>query len=170
MQARQQGFTMVELMVSVSIAAILAVMAAPSFSSFISKGRADSASKQMFSDLNMARVESIKRNRRVLVCPSPNTSTITGCATGNSWANGWVMCVDGDNDGVCDSITATTDPNYPNPFAIRSPMSSGITMTGTANPITFKPDGSGVLASLSIVSGSTTKTVSVATAGFVTQN
>jgi type IV fimbrial biogenesis protein FimT len=170
MRAKQQGFTLVELMVSIAIAAVLAAMAAPSFSTFVSKGRADSASKQLFSDLNAARVEAIKRNRRVLVCPSPTTSTITTCASGNSWNNGWILCVDGDSDGTCDSITDATDPNYPNPFAVRSALSSAVTVTGTANPITFRPDGSGVVAVLTVVSGSTNKTVGVAPTGFVTQN
>lgn len=170
MIAKQRGFTLVELLVAVAITAILAVMAAPSFSSFVSKGRADSASQQLFSDLNAARVEAIKRNRRVLVCPSPNTPTVNSCAAGNNWSNGWVLCVDADSDGTCDNITATSDPNFPNPFFIRSALNSTLSVTATANPITFRPDGSGVATVLSVIAGSTTKTVSVATTGFVTVN
>lgn len=170
MKKNQQGFTLVELMVTVSIVGILAFLAAPSFSSFVTKGRADSVTQQLFSDLNAARMESIKRNRRVLVCPSANTTTVTTCAAGSSWNNGWILCIDGNIDGVCDSITSLTDPNYPNPFTIRSALNSQIVVTGSVNPITFKPDGSAIAASLSVVAGSTTKTVSVATSGSISQN
>lgn len=172
MQAKQRGFSLIELLVTISIVAILAALVAPSFTNILAKQRVNSASSQLFSDLNLARIESIKRNRHVLACPS-NTAG-TGCLTGtNTWTQGWLVCVDADSDGTCDSITNTTDPNYPNPFSKRSALTGNVSVTGTVNPIVFKPDGSSILATLTVASsttGTTSKTVTVATSGYVSNH
>ena len=74
------GFTLVELMVTLSVAAILAAAAVPSYRSFIGSQRVRAASFDMTSVLLQARSEALKRNRAV---------TVT--ATGGSWQNGWEM-------------------------------------------------------------------------------
>jgi type IV fimbrial biogenesis protein FimT len=70
MQPKQQqtGLTMVELMIVVTITAILAGLAAPAFIELINNTRMTSTMSQLTSDLNRARSEAIKRNRRMLVC------------------------------------------------------------------------------------------------------
>lgn len=168
MTARQRGFTLIELLVTISIAAILAAVAAPSFTNIVAKQRVSSASSELFSALNLARMEAIKRNRHILVCPI-NTAG-TGCLTGNTWTQGWTVCVDGDSDGTCDTITNASDPNYPNPFNRHSALSGNVTVTGTVNPVVFKPDGSSVATSLTIATSTTgvsSKTVAVQTSGYV---
>ena len=74
------GVTLVELMIVVVIAAILASIAAPSFISMIRDMRLSSASSQLFADLNIAKSEAIKRNARVLVCAYPSGAPPTACA------------------------------------------------------------------------------------------
>ncbi len=73
----QHGFTMIELMVTVIVLAILTAVAIPSFRSFIVGQRIKTASFDLMSSLLMARSEAIKRNTNVDVTP------------GASWANGW---------------------------------------------------------------------------------
>ena len=65
---------MVELMIVVAIAAILATIAVPSFSDFINNTRLTSTMTQLTGDLNRARSEAIKRNSWVLVCARSTTT------------------------------------------------------------------------------------------------
>lgn len=64
---RQSGFTMVELMVTLTVAAILAVLAAPSFADFIDRARLKGVAGNVVDFINDARAESVKRNRDVNV-------------------------------------------------------------------------------------------------------
>lgn len=132
---RQIGVTMVELMIVIAIAAILASIAAPSFSDFIDNTRLTSTMSQLTADLNRARSEAIKRNQRVLLCI--RNSTGTDCATtGTDWQNGWLVCYDTNSDNLCDA-TSSTDPN---PIAVHQALPSTLTLTGQ-NVIRFNPNG-----------------------------
>lgn len=62
---KARGFTLVELMVVVGIAALLAVMAAPALGELIVGQRARAAASALQDSLWMARSEAIKRNRPV---------------------------------------------------------------------------------------------------------
>lgn len=129
---RQTGVTMMELMIVVAIAAILATIAAPSFSDFINRTRQTSTMTQLTSDLNRARSEAIKRNRRVLVCVR---STDTACGTGTNWQNGWLVCYDENQDGACDTGTSEN----PNPIVVHPALNTHLTLTGAS--LYFNPSG-----------------------------
>src|SRR3989338_6261567 len=131
---QQAGVTMIELMIVVTIAAILASIAAPSFSDLINNTRLTSTMSQLTSDLNRARSEAIKRNRRVLVCVR---STDTACGAITNWQNGWLVCYDEDQDGACDATSAAN----PNPIAVHSAINAHLTLTGSADTIYFNPSG-----------------------------
>ncbi|MCR4304228.1 MAG: GspH/FimT family pseudopilin [Gallionella sp.] len=134
---RQAGVTLVELMIVVVIAAIMAAVAAPSFSSFIQNTRLTSTMAQLTGDLNRARSEAIKRNSRILVCAHAVNGT--ACAD-TSWNNGWLVCYDNDpQDNACD--TAPVDGTNPNPMVIRQAINSRLVLTGTAATIRFNPNG-----------------------------
>jgi type IV fimbrial biogenesis protein FimT len=75
---RQRGFTIVEVIVVVTILGILAAMAAPNMIDMIRKQRVKSAAFDVFSSLNLARSEAIKRNR-----------TVQMRANGSDWSRGW---------------------------------------------------------------------------------
>lgn len=134
---RQAGVTLVELMIVVAIAAIMATIAAPSFSGFIQNTRMTSAMTQLTGDLNRARSEAIKRNSRMLVC----AHAINGTACANTtWNNGWLICYDNNpQDGACD--VAPVDGTNPNPIAIRQAINSRLNLTGTTTTIQFNPNG-----------------------------
>ena len=73
------GFTAIELMVVVSIIAILAALAAPSFTPLIESWRVRQATEQLQSTLHYARSEAIKRGGRVAIEKIPNNTN--GCTT-----------------------------------------------------------------------------------------
>jgi type IV fimbrial biogenesis protein FimT len=63
------GFTMVELIIVVTIAGVLAVLAIPSFTSFTQNQRVKNASFEIYALFSVARSEAIKRNANVTVAP-----------------------------------------------------------------------------------------------------
>ena len=118
------GFTLVELMVVVTIAGVLAMVGLPEMNNLIKNSRIKSVSLDIYSSLALARSEAVKRN-------AGNISMIA--ATGG-WQNGWTVCVDVDANGACgagDVVLLTGDAIH-----------SSITISGPGgNIVTFNRDG-----------------------------
>ena len=92
---RQRGFTLIELIITMAIAAIVVTIGVPSFQAMMRNNRVAAHTNEFMSSLNLARSEAIKRGVQVALCPSSNQST---CAT--AWGtNGWIVFVDTDNNG-----------------------------------------------------------------------
>ena len=105
-QARRHvaGFTAIELMVVVSIVAILAALAGPSFTPLIENWRVRESAEQLQSTLHYARSEAIKRGGRVVIQKIPNNTN--GCTTASStraWDCGWIVCHDTNDNGTCNA-------------------------------------------------------------------
>jgi len=96
---RHQGFTLIELIVSIAILAILLTVAIPSFRALIINNRITTQANDFVSDITYARAEAVRRNVRVAVCQS---STGTGCGGTTTWEDGWIVFTDPDNDGILD--------------------------------------------------------------------
>lgn len=86
---RTQGFTLIELMVTIAVAAILLSLALPSFRNMIVTSRLNSVSAELTDAIGFARFEAIKRNRTIVFCRVAN-ETATNCATGANWSH-WVV-------------------------------------------------------------------------------
>ncbi len=86
------GFTLVELLVTLAIAAILVTVGAPSFTTLISSNSAKNASDRLSNSLAYARSEAVTRGANVTVC-SKSAGGDT-CANGTSWINGWLIYVE----------------------------------------------------------------------------
>lgn len=79
----QTGFTLVELIIALSIAAVLITGIAPAFNNFIQQTRLINATNALHNAMNLARMEAIKRNGRVDLI-----------ARDDSWKNGWMIVAD----------------------------------------------------------------------------
>ncbi|MEX1670383.1 GspH/FimT family pseudopilin [Zhongshania guokunii] len=86
------GYTLIELMVTVAVVAVLATVAIPNFSSFISKSRERADVQSMLKALVAARSEAVVRARPV---------TLT--ANAGDWAKGWRSWVDINDNGSYDA-------------------------------------------------------------------
>lgn len=93
------GFTLVELMVTVAVLAILTAAAVPSFATIFNRNRLSALSNDVVSSLQTARMESLRRGQRVVLCRSADGAT---CSTGNPWT-GWIVFTDANGNNAPDS-------------------------------------------------------------------
>ena len=91
----QEGFTIIELMITLLVASILVGIAVPSFQTFIKRNQADTLQSRVASAVATARTEAASRNTFVSMCASDN-----GTACGGSWNNGWIIYENPDNNAV----------------------------------------------------------------------
>lgn len=113
-QASLRGFTLLELMVTLAIAAILGTLAAPALQDIIIKSRLSGVGSQFTGHILRARNEAISHNTCTVMClsTSTNNAVITNasgivqtgspsCANaGTDWQQGWIVflkedCVNG---------------------------------------------------------------------------
>ena len=105
---RNQGFTLVELMIGILLVAILLGIGVPSFRNVIADQRLRAASTDMRIALTTARSEAVKRNRSVFLSPPAG-----------GWGDGWI---------------ASLDPNDPNsPRFLDHVQSDGLSVAGPVN-------------------------------------
>ncbi|MDR1994448.1 GspH/FimT family pseudopilin [Azonexus sp.] len=91
-----RGVTLIELMITLVILAILATVGVPSMIGLIRDARLSTYTDLLVNTLNLARIEAIKQRKDMEVCTAadPNAATTTACASGIDWDNG-VMIFDG---------------------------------------------------------------------------
>lgn len=131
---RARGFTIVELMTALAVAAVLMMIAVPSFSNMINSNRLTTAANAMIGALNSARMEAVKRNGSVQFCSNVAATNTTGAsdALGNA-------C--GTNAGVAFALTGTTATQVlPAPSALSTPS---IQVRGTLAAIRYNGTGLG---------------------------
>jgi type IV fimbrial biogenesis protein FimT len=97
--ARSPGFTLLELLITMSIAAILLTIAVPAFRYVTNSNRIAGEVNGLLGDLQFARAEAIKEGRTVTVCESSNGST---CTSSTAWQGGWIVFSDPSDVGVWD--------------------------------------------------------------------
>jgi type IV fimbrial biogenesis protein FimT len=135
------GFTLIELMIAVMAAAILAAIAIPSFEVTINNSRLATASNEFLVSLQTARMQAIRFNRRTAVCLSNNATTAnpTCAPPGTTTANGWITYLDANsNNQFAGADTLLGQTTLPTNVQVR--MSPSL-RTGAAPQISFRADG-----------------------------
>jgi type IV fimbrial biogenesis protein FimT len=118
-----RGFTLIELMITLAIAAILLTVGVPSFNEVIKNSRMATSTNKFITAANLARSEAIKRSVRVTVCKSNNG---TACTNANNWDQGWIVFTDENNNAAYNSATETL-------LRVASGLGNNLTLTGNAN-------------------------------------
>ena len=89
-------------MVTVAIMAVLAALAAPSFTPLIERWRVRQVTEDLQSTLYFARSEAMKRGGNIVLQKLPNNTGKCTTASGNSdWDCGWFVCLDANANGSC---------------------------------------------------------------------
>jgi type IV fimbrial biogenesis protein FimT len=129
------GFTILEVLIVIALVTILMAIGIPSFQYVTTANRISAEVNGLIGDMQYARAEAIKEGQTVVVCVFNGNSGTPGCATGNSWQNGWVVCSDPAADGACDA----GQPVY----RVQNPFTSTDTFVASSNTstVTFNREG-----------------------------
>lgn len=90
------GFTLIELVITLTIAAILLTVAVPGMGRFINNNRLSTSTNDFVGDLNLARSEALKRGAKAGVCKSGGATACAG--GGTAWQAGWIVFADVDGN------------------------------------------------------------------------
>jgi type IV fimbrial biogenesis protein FimT len=123
---KQSGFTLIELIVTMTILGIMLAIGVPSYQSITTSMRMSGEIDSLMGDLKFARSEAVKRGLNVFACPTASTAC---SATNTNWSSGWII----------------HDATTPSTLRISPSLASGDTLTwtpdsGTANP-SITPSG-----------------------------
>ncbi len=102
----ETGVTLLELLITLSVAVILVTLAVPAYQGVMAKNRVANLTNQLSAALGLARSEAIKRGKQVAVCKSDDVATEDPSCSNDpavSWREGWLVFVDDDNDETLDA-------------------------------------------------------------------
>ena len=127
------GFTLLELMITIALVAIVMGIGVPSYQDFVVKNRIQTQASEIRSSLAMARVEAIRRGLWIRVCPGQD-----GCR-GANWHEGWNSFVDRNSNNI---RTEADDETH---LEVHTRLDGGSTLTGTER-VVFRSDGTAAAA------------------------
>jgi type IV fimbrial biogenesis protein FimT len=142
---RESGFTLVELMVTIAVFAILASIAIPTFMSLMPGMRLNGAARQVMTDLMAARMKAVKENNRFRVFFIDNHQ--------------YKILDDDNNNNAENAGEWTQTKDIQNEY-------HDVTFSSTANPI-YYPRGTAYGTTITLTNSSGSKTVKVAITGRV---
>ena len=121
---RAAGFTLIELMVTIAVLAIVTAIAVPSMRSLILANRLTAASTELVTSLQLARSEALRRNAPVTVCASADGA---GCSESAAWDR-WII-LGHNNINNTDEVIRDTGAQ------------GGVQVSGPATGIRFRATG-----------------------------
>jgi type IV fimbrial biogenesis protein FimT len=125
------GFTLLELMVVITIVAVLMALGAPSYRYVTNSNRVSAEVNALLGDLQFARSEAIKEGATVTVCPTANPpATPPICNPGSTeWDQGWIV------------TSATVTPNVLRVQPAFANTNDSFLSNGNQTSITFDRNG-----------------------------
>lgn len=129
---RAKGLTLMELMVTLVIAAIVLIVAVPSYRSIVQNNRISALGNSFTSAVYLARNMAIKKGTPVSICAAADSS-LSSCGSAATWTNGWIVFVDSGANG-----SVGTSSNI---IRVWQAPPTGTTVTATQGRITYASTG-----------------------------
>lgn len=111
---RLDGFTLLELLVTLAVAAILVTIAIPSYRGLVQRNTVTAAVNDLVGDLNYARNEAVTRGQSVYLCQSNDQAS---CTNNEDWSQGWIVYA---------PAPPTTTPGKDNLLRVRNALANSI--------------------------------------------
>lgn len=116
---KNRGFTLIELMITLAVIAIVATIAVPVMGDMVTRSRTTATFNELQGLISYARSESAKTpGNSILLCASANG---TGCTNSEDWKVGWLIARDVNGDGNVDSGDAV--------LKVIGPLTTGLSLT-----------------------------------------
>jgi type IV fimbrial biogenesis protein FimT len=128
---QQQGLTLPELLVSLTIVSTLTVGAVSQFHNLIQNNRMVAEVNTFVAALHLARNEAVKHGRRVVLCPSRDR---VNCGNSSAWSDGWMLFASENREHEADETLLQSG----------NPLGAGIILHASnyRKRIVYQPDGS----------------------------
>lgn len=103
------GFTLIELMIVMTVAAVMATIALPNLNQFVANNRLKSQMYNMLESINIARSEAVKRKVKTVLCRSADPTAVTPACGGSTrtYTTGWIVYAKGDTNNAYNAATDT---------------------------------------------------------------
>jgi type IV fimbrial biogenesis protein FimT len=130
---RSNGVTLIELVIVLAIASIVALIGAPSLSKIVKDSRLRLAANSLQNSFALARSTSVARSSNVTICKSSDGTT---CATSGDWSQGWMIFEDTGTIGDSSDDT-TTDTDGDQRVRVQQAFDTTVSMTGSSGLTNF---------------------------------
>ena len=124
------GFTLVELLVSITVMTLFMVLAIPSFMTFIQNNRVMAQMDEFANSLNYARTTALNQNITVAACPATAANSTT---CGTNWNTGWIVITQPASGApvlLATHMTGTNDPTLSS-VTVSSPAATIVSFDST---------------------------------------
>lgn len=121
-----KGFSVIELMIVLAVAAVLLATAVPAFNETIQNNRLATQVNELHAGLSVARSEAVKRNASVKFCLVDTSNECTESS------NQWIVFLDDDGDDIVDTNEA---------LRVSDPIPGGINVTFSDDMVVYASSG-----------------------------
>jgi type IV fimbrial biogenesis protein FimT len=139
---RQNGLTLVELLVTILVLTVILALGVPSFMEFIKNNRLTTQANNLVLAVQLARNEAVKRGTGTIICAA--NADLSGCSKATDWATGWIVFIDRDQDADLDAVeecTAVADFDTKDCILRTDNPLSRNTLTADKDYLHFLPNG-----------------------------
>jgi type IV fimbrial biogenesis protein FimT len=131
----QLGFSLVELMITLAVLAVVLAVTAPSFARLQGNYQLRSTAHRLVAAINLARMEAVQRRLPVSLCPAPEGGNCAG-----DLSQGWLLFHDADRDRQLDAgdeEVIVRAPGLPEGYSVTDRAGS----SPATQAISYRPDG-----------------------------
>lgn len=130
--SRNGGYTLIELLTTVAVAAIVTTAAVPGLRSFVQNNRIAAQTNELVASLVLARSEAVTRGVAATICASSDGAS---CSGATDWASGWLVFADlAAPVGALDAGTDVLLRAHPG-------LAGGAALTASTAAVTYRADG-----------------------------